>query len=98
MSGWPDAGKGFGAGLLGEEAQQLTPPHSRHRRRCTQRSPTFMHSPHPLGVCGSTSAIWSRWVQSAMRFLLSLVSRVVLCVLRGSHAAVDREDRAGDTG
>ena len=57
MSGWPDAWKCFVACWLGEESQQLTSPQDRHRRRCTQLPPTFIHSPHPAGVCGSTSVI-----------------------------------------
>ena len=75
--------------LLGDESQQLTSPHDRHRRRCTQVPPIFMHSPHPVGVCGSTSSIWSRWVHSARPWILLLSS------LRSGHSAVDREDGAG---
>src|ERR1700722_7769830 len=66
MTGWPDSWKCAVACLLGEESQQLTSPHVRQSRKCSQWPPIFMHSPQPEGVCGSTSSICSTCVHSAM--------------------------------
>src|SRR5580704_6974692 len=54
--------------LFFEESQQLTLPHSRHRRRWTQVSPIFMHSSQPL-VRGVTGRIWFMCVQVFILFL-----------------------------
>src|SRR6266702_3298757 len=47
--------------LFFESSQQPTCPQVRQRRRCTQVSPVFKQSSHPLAL-GVTSRIWSRWL------------------------------------
>src|SRR5580658_9771776 len=66
MMGCLTAWKCFVACLFFDESQQPTWPHSRHMRRCTQRSPSFRHSSQPFGVRGTTLWIWLRCVQDGM--------------------------------
>src|SRR5260221_9085083 len=68
MIGWLVAWKCLVACLFFESSQQPTCPHSRQRRKCTQVSPIFKQSSHPLAL-GVTSRIWSRCVH---RFAISI--------------------------
>src|SRR5579864_6431210 len=61
MIGWLVAWKCLVACLFFESSQQPTCPQVRQRRRCTQLSPIFKQSSHPLAL-GVTSRIWSRWL------------------------------------
>src|SRR5712692_4441468 len=61
MIGWLVAWKCLVAYLFFESSQQPTCPQVRQRRRCTQVSPVFRQSSHPLAL-GVTSCIWSRWL------------------------------------
>src|SRR5690349_21875608 len=60
MIGWLVVWKCLVACLFFESSQQPTCPQVRQRRRCTQLSPIFKQSSHPLAL-GVTSRIWSRW-------------------------------------
>src|SRR6266851_1506857 len=61
MIGWLVAWKCLVACVFFESSQQPTCPQVRQRRRCTQLSPIFKQSSHPLAL-GVTSRIWSRWL------------------------------------
>src|SRR5215470_8775736 len=55
----------------------------RQRRRCTQLSPVFKQSSHPLAL-GVTSRIWSRWLQC--RAICFRSPSLMLCHLWTDHA------------
>src|SRR6266446_10569519 len=54
--------------LFFESSQQPTCPQVRQRRRCTQVSPVFKQSSHPLAL-GVTCRIWSRWVHCVAKIV-----------------------------
>ena len=93
--GWPIRCACRRAWRPGDESQQPTWPHVRHRRRCTQGVPSRRHSSQPSGVRGTTGRISSRWVQITVARMRDEVGRRRRAESVGRRAAAVARPRGG---